>query len=192
MRAQDELKALNVTLERRVAERSAAAEERARELARSESALQRQKRILQSILDSMSDGVIVADDEGRLILANPAAERLLQLSVADVEEASQLSLSRHGSGRRVTPDPLALSLDTGVRGEEVEGAEVYIAHARDDGGTWLSVNATPLKDEEGVSAQRRCRLPRHHRAEAVGGGAPATRKMRPKRPMWRKADFWRT
>ncbi|MET0213688.1 MAG: response regulator [Vicinamibacterales bacterium] len=153
LRAQDELKAFNVTLEQRVAERSAAAEERARELVRSEAALKRQKRILQSILDSMSDGVIVADDEGRLILANPAAERLLQLSVADVEEASQLWLRRQGLllPDRVTPYPLErFPLTQAIRGEEVEGAEVYIAHARDDGGTWLSVNATPLKDEEGV------------------------------------------
>ncbi len=51
LRAQDELKTLNTTLEQRVAERSAAAEQRAEELARSKDALQRQTRILQSILD---------------------------------------------------------------------------------------------------------------------------------------------
>ena len=71
LRAQEELKTLNATLERRVAERSAAAEQRAHELARSEAALKKQTRILQSILDSMSDGVIVADDEGRLHSRQP-------------------------------------------------------------------------------------------------------------------------
>ena len=65
LRAQEELKTLNATLELRVAERSAAAEQRALQLARSEEAHQKQSRILQSILDSMSDGVIVADDAGQ-------------------------------------------------------------------------------------------------------------------------------
>ena len=73
LRAQDELKTLNTTLEQRVAERSAAAEQRAEELARSKDALEKQTRILQSILDSMSDGVIVADDNGRASSSNPAA-----------------------------------------------------------------------------------------------------------------------
>ena len=53
LRAQDDLKSLNATLEQRVAERSAAAEQRSRELARSQHALEKQKRILQSILNSM-------------------------------------------------------------------------------------------------------------------------------------------
>jgi nitrogen fixation/metabolism regulation signal transduction histidine kinase len=81
LRAQEELKTLNATLELRVAERSAAAEQRALQLARSEEAHQKQSRILQSILDSMSDGVIVADDGGSLILVNPA-ETMLQLDGA--------------------------------------------------------------------------------------------------------------
>ncbi len=63
--AQASLKALNETLEQRVAERSAAAEQRTQALARSEAALRQQKNILQSILDSMGDGVIVADAGGQ-------------------------------------------------------------------------------------------------------------------------------
>ncbi|GAA5128549.1 PAS domain S-box protein [Luteolibacter yonseiensis] len=41
-----------------------------------EAALQNQKEILTSILDSMRDGVVVADREGRIIVFNPAAGRL--------------------------------------------------------------------------------------------------------------------
>ena len=154
LRAQDELRALNVTLERRVAERSAAAEERAQDLARSEVALKKQTRILQSILDSMSDGVIVADDEGRLILANPSAERLLRLTVDDWRNnASQQWLKRDGLflPDMVTPYPAEhFPLTQAIRGQEIEGAEVFVAHGGSHAGTWLSVNATPLKDEEGV------------------------------------------
>ena len=83
LRVQEELKTLNTTLEQRVAERSAAAEQRAEELARSKDALEKQTRILQSILDSMSDGVIVADETGRLIVFNPAAEQVLKVDASD-------------------------------------------------------------------------------------------------------------
>ena len=83
LRAQEELKCLNATLEQRVAERSAAAEQRSLELARSQHALEKQTRILQSILNSMSDGVIVADEAGRFILFNPAAESILHCRLAE-------------------------------------------------------------------------------------------------------------
>lgn len=41
-----------------------------------ETALQNQKEILSSILDSMRDGVVVVNGDGRIIVFNPAADRL--------------------------------------------------------------------------------------------------------------------
>ena len=58
-----------------MAERSAAAEQRSLRTRAIRSMRSRsRRRILQSILNSMSDGVIVADEAGRFILFNPAAE----------------------------------------------------------------------------------------------------------------------
>jgi signal transduction histidine kinase/DNA-binding response OmpR family regulator len=151
LKAQEELKTLNATLERRVAERSAAAEQRAHELARSEATLTKQTRILQSILDSMSDGVIVADDEARFILVNPAAEDMLHLHKSDAPNEGWAK--RHGVylPDMVTPYPVdQFPLMQAVRGEALEGVEVFVSHSRARTGRWLSVNATPLKDEEGV------------------------------------------
>jgi signal transduction histidine kinase/DNA-binding response OmpR family regulator/methyl-accepting chemotaxis protein len=151
LRAQEELKTLNSTLEQRVAERSAAAEARALDLARSERALQTQTRILQSILDSMSDGVIVADDGGRFILVNPAAERMLHLQPADRPTGTWAE--RHGLflPDMVTPYPTeAFPLMRAVGGVAVDAAEVFVRHARAPEGKWLSANATPLTDEGGV------------------------------------------
>jgi PAS domain-containing protein len=71
------LEELNRTLEQQVAERSAAAEQRAEQLARSEGACRDQARTLQSILDNILEGVVVADDRGKFVLWNPAAERLV-------------------------------------------------------------------------------------------------------------------
>ena len=44
-------------------------------------ALQSQTRILQSILDSMGDGVIVADENGKSLFFNPEAEGLIDLAM---------------------------------------------------------------------------------------------------------------
>jgi signal transduction histidine kinase/DNA-binding response OmpR family regulator len=152
LRAQEDLKILNATLERRVAERSAAAEQRAQELARSEEALQRQTRILQSILDSMSDGVIVADEEGRFILVNPAAERLFRLrDRMDVPHEQWAQRSGLYLPDTVTPYPAdRLPLMLAIRGEAVDGVEAFVPSSGRDEGTWVSINATPLKDDEGV------------------------------------------
>jgi PAS domain-containing protein len=49
-------------------------------LERSQQALRRQTGILQSVLDSMGDGVAVADAQGRLVLVNPAAERIVGIT----------------------------------------------------------------------------------------------------------------
>jgi PAS domain S-box-containing protein len=151
LRAQEELTLLNATLERRVEERSAAAEQRARELARSEAALTNQTRILQSILDSMSDGVIVADERGRFILVNPAAEEMLQLRERDLSD--DLWTERHGLylPDMVTPYPVRqFPLMQAIRGEAPVDVEVFVARSRAPGDRWLSVNARPLKDEAGV------------------------------------------
>ena len=153
LRAQDELKTLNTTLEQRVAERSAAAEQRAEELARSKEALQKQTRILQSILDTMSDGVIVADDERRASSSRTRRLRtMLHLRASGhadrrVDRASRLLPPRHGHAVSERPVPL----DAGDSRQAVEAAEVFVRRRRQGaGGIWLSVDAMPLTDEEGV------------------------------------------
>ena len=151
MRAQEELKTLNATLEQRVAERSAAAEQRSQELARSQQALEQQTRILQSILNSMSDGVIVADEKGRFILFNPAAENILHCHLT--EGPTETWSDRFGLHLpdTVTPYPAdEFPLVQAIRGRAVEAADVFIRHAGVPEGLWVSVNATPLRDEEGV------------------------------------------
>src|SRR5262249_21919921 len=58
-----------------------------------EDALRRQTIILRSILNSMSEGVLVADAEGQLIHMNPAAERMigrpLEATLAGTHHANQ-------------------------------------------------------------------------------------------------------
>jgi signal transduction histidine kinase len=148
-RAEGNLKLLNETLEQRVAERSAAAEQRAAQLARSESALRQQRGILQSILNSMGDGVMVADARGEIILFNPAAERLVRTGLGEMPPSQWLEqFQAHG------PDTPAYRggehpLLRAIRGEEVNGAEIFLRDASGGEGVWLLATGRPLIDENG-------------------------------------------
>jgi PAS domain S-box-containing protein len=150
-RVQAQLTTLNRTLEQRVADRSAAAEQRAEEAASSKNALEKQRRILQSILDSMSDGVIVADDAGTLLVTNRAAEDLLKVRAA--EEVTDDWAERHGfyHDDMVTPyRNREFPLMQALRGQAVDSTKVFVlGDRRDSQGLWLSVNATPLRHEDG-------------------------------------------
>jgi PAS domain S-box-containing protein len=125
--------------------------QRGQEQAASEEALRKQTRILQSVLDSMSDGVVVADENGRFLLFNPAAEQIL--GVGAVDASPDEWSARYGCylPDTVTPYPSTdIPLARALRGESVSGAEVFIRNPLLPEGVWLSVNARPLHDETGA------------------------------------------
>ena len=109
----------------------------------------REKSILQSILNSMGEAVIVADGEGRFVLFNPVAEQILGLGAADV--AARDWSARYGL---FLPDGSApypaqdLPLARAARGENVDGAEVLVRSPSFPERRHLSIGR-PLKDASG-------------------------------------------
>ena len=147
--AEESLRRMNETLEQRVAERSAAAEQRARELAVSREELEKQSNILRLILDSMADGVLVADASGAPLLCNPAAVQMLGLDGSgwDAEGSTQYDL-RLPDG--VTPYPEnERPLVRALRGESVDDVEAFICHRDGRRNLWISKSARPLKGQNG-------------------------------------------
>jgi two-component system, NtrC family, sensor kinase len=125
-------------------------EQHAQELARSEAALREQTQILQSVLDRMGDGVVVADSNARFLIFNPAAERILGHGRIDSPPEDWSRNYEIFLPDRATPYPVAeLPLWRAIRGESVDSAELYIAYPSRDDGTWILVNARPLRDEHG-------------------------------------------
>jgi PAS domain S-box-containing protein len=125
-------------------------EQHAQELARSESALREQTRILQSVLDGMGDGVVVADSDARFIVFNPAAERILGHGRVESPPQEWSRLYEVFLPDRVTHcPPEDLPLMRAIRGESVDQAELYIAYPSRDDGTWILVTGRPLRDEQG-------------------------------------------
>ena len=148
-RAEANLKHLNETLEQRVAERSAVAEERAAQLVRSENALRQQRGILQSILNSMGDGVMVADARGQIILFNPAAERLVRTGMGEIPPSQWLEQfeahAAEGPAYRRGGHPLLLA----IRGGQIDGAEILLRGPGGSEEVWLLATGRPLIDDGG-------------------------------------------
>ena len=109
--------------------------------------------LLQSILDSLSDdGVIVADNERRFVMFNPAAERILGVGPLAVPASEWTRTYGCFLEDRETPfPPDQLPLARAIRGETVRDCPLYIRHPGvSDEGVWISANSAPLRDEHGT------------------------------------------
>jgi PAS domain S-box-containing protein len=118
---------------------------------RAEKATKQQKELLQLILESIADGVVVADTSGKFLLFNAAAERVLGIGATDTTP-DQWS-DRYGS---YLPDAVTLypsnelPLVRAMRGENVDAAEVFIRNAKVPDGCVLSITGRPLRGENGA------------------------------------------
>jgi sigma-B regulation protein RsbU (phosphoserine phosphatase) len=105
---------------------------------------------LQHVIDSLDDGVVVADLDGRCLLANPAARRLLATDFADVPAAEWTSAFGCLLPDMVTPYPAQdLPLARALRGEVVSNLELLMVNLWAPEGMWLSANGTPIRDARG-------------------------------------------
>ncbi|HWE01429.1 MAG TPA: PAS domain S-box protein [Tepidisphaeraceae bacterium] len=147
--AYGEMQRFNETLERRVEERTRQLQARTEELARSEQSLNDQTLVLRSILKSMGDGVFVANGAGRVVLMNPAAERMtapLMPGAETVQERARQPWFFHEDG--ITPfRPKDLQLYRSVRGASADDEEVLIRRP-DKPEIWVSATSRPLLDEK--------------------------------------------
>ena len=121
----------------------------AEELARSRQELITQKLTLQSILDSLEEGLVAANEQGRFILWNPAAKKIVGLDSADMspEEWS----AHYGSylPDMVTPFPNELNPLARALVGEVSSAVMYLRNPSLDRGVWIETNGAPMRDTDG-------------------------------------------
>ena len=121
------------------------------QLARSESEFRRQSNLLQLLIDNITDGVVAADEKGNFVLFNPAAENIFGMGSTDAlpnEWSAKYGLFLPDA---VTPYPAAdIPLSRTIRGESVDGVELFTRHAGKPQGLWVKINGRPLKDETGA------------------------------------------
>jgi PAS domain S-box-containing protein len=124
-------------------------EEKAK-VAKAEGALRKQTAILQSILNSMGEGVIVAEESGNFLLFNSAAEEILGIGPTDTAPMEWTQRYNLFMPDQATPYPAdQFPLVRAIRGETVRDVEVFVRHPT-AGNITISATGTPLKDEERV------------------------------------------
>ncbi len=106
--------------------------------------------LVQSVLDSMMDAVIVADEDGRIMLHNPVAYDLLGMELIDPDPDKWNEIFGF-----FYPDEAALypaeqlPLTRAIRGENVRGAEIAVRRKGSAETALLQASAMPLRDAEG-------------------------------------------
>src|SRR5262245_18909973 len=108
-------------------------------------------RVLRLVLDTISDGVLVVDRDGRVMLSNPALERIVGEVPPGVPLADwpgKLQVYRPGEAGPCPTHDLALA--RALRGERVEDVEQLVRRTgRED--RWDSASAGPLRDARGTT-----------------------------------------
>ncbi len=114
---------------------------------------ERQQRatMIQSVLESIGDGVIIVDPDGKRIY-NRAANRILgiDLSGLPVSAWNQKLLVFRPDRRTILP-PAEFPTARASRGETVDDVEVFVRHAGAPNGIYISASARPLRNERGES-----------------------------------------
>ena len=132
------------------------------ELTRSQQAFEAQSLMLQSVLDSMAEGLVAADEQGKFIIWNPAAEKILGLGAANL--SSQQWSEHYGLflDDMVTPFPAdQLPLVRAIRGE-ASAAEMFVRNPELAEGVWIEASAGPLKEQGRRGTWRRGGISRHY------------------------------
>jgi len=118
---------------------------------RAEEETRRQKELLQLILGSIADGVVVADLNGEFLLFNPAAEQVL--GIGATEATPDRWSDQYGAflPDTVTPYPSnQLPLVRAMRGESVDAVELFIRNAQVPTGRLISITGRPLRSADGA------------------------------------------
>ena len=106
--------------------------------------------LLRHVIDSLADGVVVADLDGRSVLSNAAARRLLGADPAAVQADDWASAFGCLLPDMATPfPPQEMPLSRTLRGEVVSNLELFMLGQGSPEGVWLSINGTPIRDARG-------------------------------------------
>ncbi|MES2788689.1 MAG: response regulator, partial [Planctomycetota bacterium] len=113
--------------------------------------LQQQTTILQSVLQSIGDGVVVADQNGKFLIFNPVAERILGLGATDAtpdDWSQKYGLYCPHTGELLTTDQIPLV--RAIRGESTDQQDLMIRTPELPEDVYITVTGRPLRGIDGI------------------------------------------
>ena len=109
-----------------------------------------QSELLQSVFNSMGDGVLVADKTGRIIMVNPGAKQIKGMVESFTEQNEWLTTYNYFYPDAVTPYPLdELPLVLAINGKSVDNVEMFINNEEVPEGVYFNLSGRPLLDAGG-------------------------------------------
>jgi PAS domain S-box-containing protein len=119
---------------------------------RAERALAGSENLVESVFNSMSDEVLIADTSGRVILRNPAAAERhpepARKGPPPEEHAAYYGLYRADGKTLMSKEELPLV--RACHGETVDNVELYIHTPGKKSGRWVLASGRPLRDADGM------------------------------------------
>lgn len=113
--------------------------------------LREENKTLQAILNSLAEGVVVADKDGTFLFINPVAEKIIGMGPKNVKPEEWASTFGAYHLDKVTPySPDKLPLARAIKGEEVKHEVIFIKNSERPKGVYIDVSASPLKDKKGA------------------------------------------
>lgn len=109
----------------------------------------KKNKTLRAILNSLADGVVVADKDGKFLFTNPVAKKIVGVGPKDVNPTEWASAYGTYYSDRITPFPSEqLPLARAMKGEKVNNEIIFIKNPEQPEGLYINVSASPLKDSE--------------------------------------------
>jgi PAS domain S-box-containing protein len=106
--------------------------------------------ILRSTIYHLSEGVVVADKEGKFLISNKVAQSVLASATKEGPPRSWSEVQGCYKPDGITPYPLEELPDArALSGEIVSETEIFICNEQCPAGIWVSVQANPLRNKEG-------------------------------------------
>lgn len=128
-------------------------EKRDNEVAQSKELMNKQNILLQSVIQSMGDGLIVVDENKKFIMWNEASERIIGIGLMDIPaekwaEIYGFFLPETKTLFGTAQFPLIKSL----QGEAVDNVEIFIQNYKKPEGLYVTATARPIKKLSGEIA----------------------------------------
>ncbi|MDZ7330748.1 MAG: SpoIIE family protein phosphatase [candidate division KSB1 bacterium] len=112
--------------------------------------LVQENKTLKSILDNLTEGVIVADQIGKFVYFNPTAEHILGIGPVDASVVEWSSIYGTYYPDKISPYPSKqLPLARALRGETIIDELMFIQNFHRQEGIFIEVSASPMKDSAG-------------------------------------------
>ena len=111
--------------------------------------LRDQTRLMETVFNTMGDGVVVIDNEGEVLLANPSIQRLFAMSeyLSDPESWSETYGIYH-LDRETFFETENLPLVRALKGKITNDLELYLKNEATPHGSYITASAKPLQNPE--------------------------------------------